>query len=122
MMARYDRLAPLSAPVREQALPCWPVLSDLEHCERDADEARRARLRFLALRPVHRLATRGIDAIAAESFERQIERVREELGQLPARDSERAVLARFLNELRTLDPETVVLATLQVSDFYEANG
>jgi hypothetical protein len=121
-MARYDRLAALHAPERESALPCWPVLRDLEKDERDLDAGRRARLRFLALRPVHRLAVHGIDAVAADSFERQVERVREELGQLPARDSERAVLARFLNELRSRNPESVVAATLQVSEFSESNS
>jgi tetratricopeptide (TPR) repeat protein len=121
-MARYDRLAALSAPGWESALPCWPVLRDLEKDERDADAGRRARLRFLALRPVHRLAVIGPAAVPAESFERQVERVREELGQLPARDAERAVLARFLNELRSRNPDVVVAATLQVSEFAESNG
>ncbi len=121
-MARYDRLAGLGAPGRDGALPCWGVLRDLEGNERDTDAARRARLRFLALRPVYRLAVNGFDAVPSDSFERQVERVREELGQLPARDPERGVLARFLNELRTRNPEGLVGATLQVSEFTEASG
>jgi tetratricopeptide (TPR) repeat protein len=122
MTARYDRLAPLNAPQREQAFPGWSVLRDLDGAERDADAARRARLRFLALRPVLRMAQRGIDQVMVDSFERQVDRVREELGQLPARDAERAVLARLLNDLRTRQPELVVQALLTVSDFAEANG
>jgi tetratricopeptide (TPR) repeat protein len=121
-MARYDRLAALAAPEREKSLPCWPVLRDLERAERDPDSGRRARLRFLALRPVHRLAAHGFAAVTLDSFERQVERVREELGQLPARDPERAVLAHFLNELRSSSGEAVIAATLQVSEFAESNG
>jgi hypothetical protein len=122
MSARYDRLAPLVAPQREQAFPGWSVLRDMDGAERDSDAARRARLRFLALRPVLRMAQRGIEQVAIDSFERQIDRVREELGQLPARDAERAVLARLLNDLRTRQPELVVQALLTVAAFAEANG
>ena len=122
MTARYDRLAPLATPTRERTFPGWSVLRDLDGAERDGDAARRARLRFLALRPVLRAALRGIDSVPVDSFERQVDRVREELGQLPARDPERAVLARLLNDLRTRQTDLVVQALLMVSDFAEANG
>jgi tetratricopeptide (TPR) repeat protein len=122
MTARYDRLAPLGVPDRTGAFPCWSVLRDLEGQERDSDIARRARLRFLALRPVQRLAIHGLDPSRVESLARQIDHVREELGQLPARDLERAALARFLNELRTLQPDRVVAAALKVCEFAEQSG
>ncbi|MGH7466554.1 MAG: hypothetical protein ACRENP_01065 [Longimicrobiales bacterium] len=122
MTARYDRLAPLASPERERSFPGWAVLRDLDGAERDGDAARRARLRFLALRPVLRAAHLGTDHVPIESFERQVDRVREELGQLPARDAERAVLARLLNDLRTRQSELIVQAVLVVSEFAEANG
>src|SRR5262245_366484 len=122
MTARYDRLAPLSAPARERTFPGWSVLRDLDGAERDGDAARRARLRFLALRPVVRLAARCMEGVPVDSFERQVDRVREELGQLPARDPERAALARLLNDLRTRQTDLVVQALLMVSEFAEANG
>src|SRR5688500_15944585 len=122
MTARYDRLAPLNAPERERTFPGWAVLRDLDGAERDGDSARRARLRFLALRPAYRLVARGFGAVPLESVERQIDRVREELGQLPARDPERAALAALLNDLRSRDPEVVISAILSVSEFAEANG
>jgi tetratricopeptide (TPR) repeat protein len=121
-MARYDRLAPLGMPSRARAFPCWSVLRDLEGHERDTDLARRARLRFLALRPVQRLIARGVDQVQLDSLERQIDHVREELGQLPARDLERAVLARFLNEVRTAQAERAILAALKVCEFAEQSG
>src|SRR5512146_336551 len=98
-MARYDRIAPLSAPSRENTFPGWPVLRDLEGIDRDAELARSARLRFLVLRPVRRLLDRGIANVGRDSYLQQIETVREELGYLPARDVERARLARFLHQV-----------------------
>ncbi|MBI4545798.1 MAG: hypothetical protein HY703_11425 [Gemmatimonadetes bacterium] len=121
-MARYDRIAPLEPPSRERAFPGWPVLRDLETQERDADLARRARLRFLALRPVRRLLERGLGNVAAESYERQIEGVREELGQLSARDPERARLAHFLHHIRDREPALLARATLEAGGFAETAG
>ena len=51
-MARYDRIAPIPIPAREAAFPGWLMLRDLAGRERDPELARRARLRFLALRPL----------------------------------------------------------------------
>ena len=122
MTARYDRLAPLESPERDRAFPGWAVLRDLDGNERDADAARRARLRFLCIRPVYRLAVQGFAGVSADSFDRQIDRVREELGHLPARDQERSAFAAMLNELRTREPQQVIAALLAVSEFADGNG
>ena len=111
-MARYDRIAPLTAPRREGSFPGWLVLRDIEGNDRDVEAARRARLRFLALRPVSRLLDRGVDGVGRESYLSQIEAVREELGYLPARDIERARLARFLHNVEGRDATLVISATL----------
>jgi tetratricopeptide (TPR) repeat protein len=121
-MARYDRIAPLTAPDRERAFSAWPVLRDLEGKERDAELARRARLRFLALRPVRRLLRLGIDGVPAASYQRQIEGVREELGHLSARDPERARLAEFLHRIEPRAPLALVAATLDTGEVAEAAG
>lgn len=118
-MARYDRIAPLPCPPRESAFPAWAVLRDLEGRERDADLGRRVRLRYLALRPVRRLVARGIERVSAESFERQIEWVKEELGVLTARDPERGRLAHFLNQLRKRTPLAITAATLDMGEVIE---
>jgi hypothetical protein len=112
-MARYDRIAPLTAPVRESSFPGWLVLRDIEGNDRDVEAARRARLRFLALRPVTRLLERGVDGVGRESYLSQIEAVREELGYLPARDIERARLARFLHSIEGREAARVITATLE---------
>ncbi len=121
-MARYDRIAPLPSPPREQAFPAWSVLRDLEGDDRDVEVARRTRLRFLALRPVRRLVVRGIDGVPADSFDRQVDGVHEELGQLPARDSERTRIARFLHQIRARTPLAVTTATLDLGEVVEAAG
>ena len=115
-MARYDRIAPLTPPARDNAFPGWWVLRDLEGIDRDVELARRARLRFLALRPVRRLLDRGPANVSRESYLSQIETVREELGYLPARDGERARLARFLHQIEDGDPTHVTSATLEMAD------
>src|SRR5687768_13984922 len=97
-MARYDRIAPLTPPARDTAFPAWQILRDLDGIDRDAELARRARLRFLAIRPLRRLLDRG-NAVGRESYRAQIEAVREELGYLPSRDIERVRLARFLHSI-----------------------
>jgi len=121
-MARYDRIAPLPMPERGKTFRAWSALGDLEGRERDAELARRARLRFLALRPVHRLLHHGIDRVPVESYERQIEGVREELGHLSARDPERAHLAAFLHRIRERTPTALVSATIEMGEAIEAAG
>lgn len=121
-MARYDRIAPLSAPVRESAFPAWSVLRDLEGNDRDAEFARRARLRFLAIRPVRRLLDKHGTGVSRESYLAQIEAVREELGYLPARDAERARLARFLHNIEEADPLRAMTAALEMADSCAAAG
>ncbi len=119
-MARYDRIAALNSPDRSHAYSGWSVFRDLEGRDRDPDLARRARLRFLALRLVRRLIDQGIDTVPVESFERQIESVREELGLLPARDPERARIAEFLHRVRGRTPIEVATATLDMGEAAEA--
>jgi tetratricopeptide (TPR) repeat protein len=121
-MARYDRIAPLTAPVRESSFPGWLVLRDIEGNDRDVEAARRARLRFLALRPVTRLLERGVDGVGRESYLSQIEAVREELGYLPARDIERARLARFLHSIEGREAARVITATLEMADACASAG
>ncbi|MBX6362503.1 MAG: hypothetical protein IRZ00_01435 [Gemmatimonadetes bacterium] len=121
-MARYDRIAPIPSPPRETAFPGWLALRDLEENERDADLARRVRLRFLALRPLRRLLAAGLAAVPQASFERQIESVREELGQLSPRDPERAQLARFLHSARGRSPAVLAEACLELGEAVEEAG
>jgi hypothetical protein len=115
-MARYDRIAPLSSPARDHAFPAWPVLRDLEGQDRDVDVCRRARLRFLALRPVCRLIDRTADTVSAESYGKQIGAVREELGSLSLRDVERARVTRFLRQIEDRDPKRLVTALLEFAE------
>jgi hypothetical protein len=119
-MARYDRIAALAPPDRSRAYTGWTIFRDIEDCDRDADRARRARLRFLALRFVRRLIDQGIDSVPEESFERQLESIREALGLLPARDPERARLAEFLQRIRKRTPMEVAIATLDLGEAAEA--
>lgn len=121
-MARYDRIAPLSPPSRAEAFPGWLVLRDIEGNDRDVELARRARLRFLALRPVRRLLTRGATAVPRESYLAQIEGVREELGYLPTRDAERGRIARFLHQIEDRDVARIVTASLELADACAAAG
>ncbi|HET9983881.1 MAG TPA: hypothetical protein VFQ38_09855 [Longimicrobiales bacterium] len=121
-MARYDRIAPIPAPARGTAFPGWLALRDLEENERDADLARHVRLRFLALRPLRRLLAAGLAAVPQPSFERQVESVREELGQLSPRDPERAQLARFLHSARGRSPAVLAEACLDMGEAVEEAG
>lgn len=120
-MARYDRIARLDPPERDDAFTGWLALRDLQDDERDKDLGRRARLRFLAIRLVHRL-TRRSNGRADESLRQQCDAAREELGQLPGRDPERQRLAEFLTQVSTLEPATVVDATLELADALAADG
>jgi hypothetical protein len=121
-MARYDRIAPLSSPERDLAFPAWPVLRDVEGQERDADVCRRARIRFLALRPVRRIAGREPGAVSAASYAREIERAREELSALPARDVERVRITRFLRMIEDRDPQKLISALLEYAERSYAAG
>jgi hypothetical protein len=120
IMARYDRIAALPSPDRARAYSCWSVFRDLEGSDRDPDLARRARLRFLVLRLARRLIDQGIAAVPIDSFERQIESVREELGLLPARDPERARIAAFLHCIRKRTPIEIATAILDLGEAAEA--
>ena len=114
-MARYDRIAPLSSPSRDNAFPAWAVLRDIEGHDRDSDACRRARLRFLALRPVRRVLDRG-DAVSSESFNRQLDIVRDDLNSLSARDVERVRVTRFLKQIEDRDPARLVSALLEYAE------
>ena len=121
-MARYDRIAPLSAPGRAHAFPCWPVLRDLEVPARATESARRARIRFLVLRPVARLARMAPAEIARESLALQAERALQELAQLPARDAERSRLLRILESVTTSPADATGRALLAYVEFALANA
>jgi hypothetical protein len=121
-MARYDRIAPLTSPVRDHAFPAWPVLRDIEGQDRDADVCRRARLRFLALRPVRRTLDGTGSEITEESYGRQLAIVRDELNSLPARDVERVRVTRFLKQVEDRDEQRVVHALLEYSEQAYAAG
>ncbi len=115
-MARYDRIAPLVSPSRDNAFPAWPVLRDVEGQDRDPDACRRARTRFLALRPVRRLLDRGTTDISVESWNRQLECVRDEMANLSARDVERVRITRFLRQVEDRDPQRIVAALLEYAE------
>jgi hypothetical protein len=121
-MARYDRIAPLNSPEREMAFPAWPVLRDIEGQERDSDVCRRARIRFLALRPVRRVAGREQGAVSLTSYTREIERLREELSVLPTRDVERLRVMRFIRMIEDRDPKRMVSALLEYAERLDAAG
>lgn len=120
-MARYDRIARIAPPAREGAYLGWLALRDLEGQERDGELGRRARLRFLAVRLVHRLNRSGAD-VDVNSLRLQGDTVREELGQLPSRDPERQLLAAFLRDLPTLDFAKIAGATLDLADQVREDG
>lgn len=121
-MARYDRIAPLPAPSREAAFPGWLVLRDLDGRERDSELARRARLRFLALRPLRRVLTVGLEGVTGPSYAREIEGIREELGHLPARDPERVRLSRYLHEIEGRSPLELTQAATGLGELAEEAG
>lgn len=121
-MARYDRIARLDPPERGGAFNGWLTLRDLEGREREPELGRRARLRYLALRPVRRLLTRGLEALDEGSFQRQLESVREELGQLPTRDPERQLLSDYLKQVGGRAPDGMGRATLDVGASAELAG
>jgi tetratricopeptide (TPR) repeat protein len=74
------------------------------------------------LRPVRRLLDRGLDGVDDASLFRQIEGIREELGHLPSRDTERRLLADYLREVEGRDPNRLTRAVLALGDAAEAAG
>jgi tetratricopeptide (TPR) repeat protein len=119
-MARYDRIERLPCPERDAAFPGWLSLRDLEGRERQPELGRRARLRYLALRPVRRLLQRGLADLDASSFEQQVRDVRTEVDRLPSADPERRRLTAYLKEVGGRTPEGMVRATLDVGAAAEA--
>ena len=122
-MARYDRIARIDPPKRGDAFPGWLAVRDLQGRERDKGLGRRARLRFLVVRVLHRLAG-GLaeDGLNQTSLTEQADVVREELGQLQARDPERERLATFLKAASDLDVTAVTEAALDLAEEYEDGG
>lgn len=121
-MARYDRIARIDPPPREECFSGWLTLRDLEGREREPELGRRARLHFMALRPVRRLLIRGLDAPGARSLDSQLEALREQVDQLPPEDAERERLTRYLEEVGGRSPSGLVRATLDVGSAAEAAG
>lgn len=121
-MARYDRIARLDAPAREDAFSGWLSLRDLEGREREPELGRRARLHFLALRPVRRLLQRGLDAPSTRSLAGQVETVREEMDHLPEDYAGRGLLSRYLEEIGGRSASGLVRATLDVGGSAEVAG
>jgi hypothetical protein len=121
-VARYDRIAPLESPAREQAFGAWLVLRDLDGRERDPDLGRRAYLRFLALRPARRLLDQGFESPDQRSLEQQIDVVLRKLNALPPEDAERVRLAAYLKLVRRRSPADLSLATLAVGEVVESAG
>jgi tetratricopeptide (TPR) repeat protein len=115
-MARYDRIARLEAPNRAETFPGWLLFRDLEGRERDTDLGRRARLRFLVLRPVLRMLERGPGRVDPVSLEQQIGDARRELSQLPARDAERLRLEGYLREIEGRALGRLALSTLALGE------
>ncbi len=120
-MARYDRIAALPLPTRDQAVPAWGVLRELSTRERDNELANRSRLYFIALRPVRRLVDRRF-AVPADSHDRQIAHVRAEIDALPANLPDRDRLRMFLVAVATRTPERVALATLDIATLAESRS
>lgn len=121
-MARYDRVALLESPARENCFPGWLTLRDIEGREREPELGRRARLRFLALRPLRRLLLRGMDGPTPESLRTQLAGLREEIERLDARDPERDRLMQYLTEVGGRSPLGLAAATLEVGAAAESAG
>ena len=120
-MARYDRIARLDSPERDDAFTGWLMVRDLENRERDADLGRRARLRFLAMRLLDRIVRRGSE-IDGDSIQQQANAVREELGQLPSRDPDRERLATLLEHVAGGDMKAAVESTLDMAEAARGDG
>lgn len=121
-MARYDRIARIDAPAREDAFSGWLTLRDLEGREREPELGRRASLHFLALRPVRRLLTQGLETSPSRSLDTQIEQVRQQVDALPADHASRDLLTRYLEEVGGRSLSGMARATLDVGAAAEAAG
>lgn len=120
-MARYDRIAALPMPERDDAIPAWCVMRELAGRERDTELANRVRLYFLALRTVRRLVTYRFD-VPTESHDRQVAAVRGVLDALPSNSPEQARIRTFLTAVASRQPERVALATLDLAAMAEARS
>lgn len=120
-MARYDRIARIDPPGRDDAFTGWLAVRDLAERERDTELGRRARLRFLAARLIQRLIRHG-DGIDADSLQQQCNAIREELGQLPSRDSERQLLAELLKHVPERNAEAITQAGLDLANAIRDGG
>lgn len=121
-MARYDRIARLDIPPRDDTFGGWLTLRDLDGREREPELGRRAHLHFLALRPLRRLLLRGLDGPPGSSLDSQVQTVRDQLDQLPADDPGRDPLGHYLEEIGGRSPEGLIHATLQVGASAEVAG
>lgn len=121
-MARYDRIARIEPPARDEAFGGWLTLRDLEGREREPELGRRAQLHFMALRPVRRLLPRGLEGADAGSLESQLTTLRQQVEQLPDDDAEREPLTFYLQEVGGRSPSGLVRATLEVGTTAEAAG
>ncbi len=120
-MARYDRIARLDSPPRDDTFTGWSVVRDLEDRERDADLGRRGRLRFLAVRLLYRIVRNG-SSLDRDSVRQQAEAIREELGQLPSRDPERERLGELLKQAGVLALEDVTRSALEMAGAAHDDG
>ncbi len=121
-MARYDRIARLDCPQRSHAFPAWLALRDLAGRERDPELNRRTRLRFLVLRPVHRLLAHGFGSVGKRSMDQQLACVRAELARLAHADRERRALARCLDTMASLSYEELPADLIAAGAMIEAAG
>lgn len=121
-MARYDRIARIDSPARDDAFSGWLTLRDVEGREREPELGRRACLHFLALRPVRRLLSQGLDASPTRSLDTQIDQVRQQVDALPPDHASRDLLTRYLEEVGGRSPSGMIRATLHVGAAAEAAG
>jgi tetratricopeptide (TPR) repeat protein len=121
-MARYDRIARINPPSREEALPAWLALRDLEGRERDVELGRRARLRFLVLRCAHRLLAAGFELADSDSLAGQVARARKEMRHVPDDDAERPGITECLDALDARAPLRIATALLDLGDTVESAG
>lgn len=121
-MARYDRIARIDPPARDDCFSGWLTMRDLDGREREPELGRRAHLHFMALRPVRRLLLQGLEGPAAGSLESQLDAVREQVERLPDEDAGRQRLTRYLQEIGGRSPAGLARATLGVGAAAEAAG
>ncbi|HSH45267.1 MAG TPA: hypothetical protein VK966_05400 [Longimicrobiales bacterium] len=122
MMARYDRIARLPTPTREDAFPCWAAVGDLEGRERDPALGRRALVRFLALRPLDRRLRHAHSPPDAASLSQQVAAADREMGPLPTDDPERLLLEDLLDGIPAAPFHELAAPALAVAERIEACG